>query len=273
MSTAFESQLTWTVAACRKLLRPVVRLAMAMGAKHGELEEALRECMVNEGLSILRQRGIGRANVSQLSVMTGLHRKDVVGRVRPGTTTDVKSDTVLARVVALWSGHAQENRALARIPALAGPANGLSFEAVAARTTRKDVHYRSLLDDMERLGILRRDGEMVELTLDGLRWNAASEPCANLAVESAVQHLHGVVESLISKNCVHAEHSWTVEHIPAEAASRIQQDIQKTLERAIQRELTALTTLSLTERPTRASTGSLVSIRLGAFSTRQPEAG
>src|SRR5918993_5459338 len=76
-----QSQLSWVLAACARVLRPVVRLALSLGAKHAQLETLLRELMIDEARRAWRLQGI-EPNISQLSVTTGLNRKAVTLRVR-----------------------------------------------------------------------------------------------------------------------------------------------------------------------------------------------
>ena len=57
--------------ACARVLRPLVRLALAFGVKHAHLEELLRDLMVDEARRAWLRKG-SEPNISQLSVTTGL---------------------------------------------------------------------------------------------------------------------------------------------------------------------------------------------------------
>lgn len=52
-----EHQLDWALAACARILRPVVRLALAMGVKHPHLEVLLRDLLLEEAKRSWRQQG------------------------------------------------------------------------------------------------------------------------------------------------------------------------------------------------------------------------
>ena len=76
-----ERRVGWVLEACSRVMRPVVRLALAFGLKHSDLELALRELLIDEARRAWRQSGI-EPNISQLSVTTGLNRKAVTTKVR-----------------------------------------------------------------------------------------------------------------------------------------------------------------------------------------------
>ena len=66
----------WVLQACARVLRPVVRLALAFGLKHAHFETVLRELLIDEARRLWRAKG-AEPNISQLSVTTGLNRKVV----------------------------------------------------------------------------------------------------------------------------------------------------------------------------------------------------
>ncbi|VTU42797.1 hypothetical protein [Variovorax sp. RA8] len=77
-------QIGWVLEACARVMRPVVRLALAFGLKHSHLELALRELLIDEARRAWRLKGT-EPNISQLSVTTGLNRKAVTAKVRDET--------------------------------------------------------------------------------------------------------------------------------------------------------------------------------------------
>ena len=77
-----DNRLAWTRAACARLMRPVVKLALAVGMKHSHLEELLRDLFLDEARRLWRSQGVRKPNISQLSVSTGLNRKAVTAKVR-----------------------------------------------------------------------------------------------------------------------------------------------------------------------------------------------
>lgn len=163
-----RKQTDWAMGTVARLLRPIVRLALGMGLKHSQLDALLRQSLVNEARDVLIARGGTPTNVSQLAMVTGLHRKDVTSRVREGDDGGLPHTEAspASRVFTRWLQQVTVDPTLWRLP-IAGKEAEVSFESLARLETRGDVHARALLEDMERLGVVRCDGKFVELTRDG----------------------------------------------------------------------------------------------------------
>ena len=162
-----EHRLDWALAACARILRPVVRLALAMGVKHPHLEELLRDLLIEEAQRSWKDKGISSPNLSQLSVTTGLNRKAVTAKVR--ATVDPLPHTELsaaAKTFTLWLQMLTENAAFRRLPVTAGQTVP-SFETVARMSSRGNVHHRTILDELIRLNMVTESDGVAELTTDG----------------------------------------------------------------------------------------------------------
>ncbi len=163
-----EHQLDWALAACARILRPVVRLALAMGVKHPHLEVLLRDVLLEEAARSWRLQGVAKPNISQLSVTTGLNRKAVTAKVRE--TTDTLPHTELsaaAKTFTLWLQMVSENQALQRLPITAEGEDEPSFENVARLGSRGNVHHRTILDELVRLNMVAEQDGCAELKVDG----------------------------------------------------------------------------------------------------------
>jgi hypothetical protein len=163
-----EHQLDWALAACARILRPVVRLALAMGVKHPHLEVLLRDLLLEEAARSWRKQGVPKPNISQLSVTTGLNRKAVTAKVRE--TVDALPHTEVsaaAKTFTLWLQLVSENQALQRLPITAGGVDAPSFETVAKLGSRGNVHHRTILDELVRLNMVAEDDGCAELKVDG----------------------------------------------------------------------------------------------------------
>lgn len=162
-----EHRLDWALAACARILRPVVRLALAMGVKHPHLEELLRDLLIEEAQRTWRSQGVPKPNLSQLSVTTGLNRKAVTAKVR--ATVDPLPHTELsaaAKTFTLWLQMLTQDDSFRRLPITTGNA-APSFETVARMSSRGNVHHRTILDELVRLNMVTEEEGVVELTTDG----------------------------------------------------------------------------------------------------------
>ncbi|MBO9680602.1 MAG: hypothetical protein J7556_20420 [Acidovorax sp.] len=162
-----QERLTWTQSALARILRPAVRLALAMGLKHPQLEEVLRDLLLDEARHLWRNQGVAQPNLSQLSITTGLNRKDVTARVRQ--TRDplpVTEGSAAAKAFTAWLQLAAEVPAHRRLR-IADTGEGPSFELVARLATRGNVHHRAILEELQRLGLVTLLEGEVEMVGEG----------------------------------------------------------------------------------------------------------
>ena len=162
-----QDQLSWAQAAIGRALRPLVRLALGMGLKHPHLEQLLRDLLLSEARRVWQNQGVAQPNISQLAVTTGLNRKEVTARVRGPVDVLPHSElSAAAKTFTLWLQKATEDPALLRLP-VGASGSGLSFEDVARQASRGDVHHRSVLDELARLGLCVKSDGFAELAADG----------------------------------------------------------------------------------------------------------
>ena len=144
--------------AFRRILRPLVRLALSHGVKHQQLAALLKSVY----LDIAREgdEAAGRPNVSRLSVLTGIQRKEVKALLQQAQPGGRPACSHEAELFARWlsdpglTGPDGTPRPLPRVAADDGA--GGSFESLA-RAVTSDVHPRTLLESLLRLGLVRID--------------------------------------------------------------------------------------------------------------------
>lgn len=155
------------------VLRPLTRLAIDHGVQFNQLMELTKRAMVDSAARAVEpESGDDAPPVSRLSVITGIHRKEVKRLVGSDDLTAVRSEKTPATVLFLrWStdpamlepdGGAP--RVLPRRPPQDG---GPSFESLA-RSVTTDVHPRTLLDELQRLALVEHDpvADVVRLRRD-----------------------------------------------------------------------------------------------------------
>ncbi|SDD99997.1 hypothetical protein SAMN05444679_1162 [Variovorax sp. CF079] len=148
-----EGQLAWVLAACARVMRPLVRLALAFGVKHPHLEELLRDLLIDEARRAWLQNKGAEPNISQLSVTTGLNRKAVTTKVRePEDPLPHTEMSAAAKTLTLWLQMIDDDPAHRSLPIVA-EAQASSFETVARRASHGNVHHRAILDELVRLNM------------------------------------------------------------------------------------------------------------------------
>lgn len=155
--SASESRADLTLAAAVRLLAPLVPLLLRDGVSYPRFANALKKAFLEEAPAVLLDSSI-RVNDSSVSTLTGIHRKDVrewrsAGRPRPQVKALGAAMTLFTR----WSTDPDYCDAEGRPRVLERKGGPGTFEALAASTSN-DVHPRTVLQELVRLGV----AELVE---------------------------------------------------------------------------------------------------------------
>lgn len=150
------------ISALRRLLRPLVRLLIARGVGLAAVTELLKEAYVDVAQTAFPTDGKKQTD-SRISLLTGVHRKDV-RRLRGRPTEKMAAPRTVglgAQIVARWLGGKDTTDRIGRplpLPRKAESPGAPSFDALVAGVS-KDVRPRALLDEWLRLGVARLDKE------------------------------------------------------------------------------------------------------------------
>lgn len=146
--------------AIKRLLKPLVRLLLARGITYPYLIQQLKAIYVEVAARDFALAGKPQTD-SRLSLLTGVHRKDVRRLGRAPADPDAVPDNVSlgARLVARWCAELPYLDAEGKpspLPRLARADNGASFEKLVGEVS-KDIRARAILDEWCRLGIVDID--------------------------------------------------------------------------------------------------------------------
>lgn len=148
------------VAACARVLRPLVRLLIRHGISYPALAETLKAVYVRVADDHFSLPG-KTATDSRISLLTGVHRKDV-RRLRLAAQDPPSPGVSLgAQVAARWAGDARYRDAAgqpAPLARLARDGGEASFEALVAGVNR-DIRPRAVLDEWLRQGAVTLDAQ------------------------------------------------------------------------------------------------------------------
>jgi len=151
--------------ALERVLAPAARLAVSSGLPFDTVEQLLKRAFVDAARAA--QRSDAAATVSGLATATGLSRREVTRLLQDARTAPPERPSLATQVFTRWRADRglRDRRGHSRpLPRLgAAP----SFEALAQSVTR-DVHPRTLLEELCRLGLAQvdADGERVHLVQD-----------------------------------------------------------------------------------------------------------
>ncbi len=179
----------------RGLMVPVVRWLLRHGVSYSAFADLLKGVFVQVAREEL-EAGAIRPTHSALSVLSGVHRKDVRLLVDAAPTDGAPRSIPLAsQLFTRWLTDPACRGADGLPAALPRSGEAPSFEALA-RSLSTDVHPRTLLDELTRLGLVRLDGDSV------IPESASFVPAAGLAEMTALfsanaaDHLAAAVHNL-----------------------------------------------------------------------------
>jgi hypothetical protein len=181
--------------AAQAMLLPLARWLLRHGVPYTAFAAALKPVFVEAARRELEGAG-ARLTDSALSVLSGVHRRDIRASGRgEAAMAGPKSPSVVSQVFTRWVTDPDWRDAAGRPLALPklGPAR--SFDSLA-RQVSSDVHPRTLLAEMLRLGLAEQEGETVRLCMQ------AFLPQQDLAASAAMfsahiaDHIAAVVHNL-----------------------------------------------------------------------------
>jgi hypothetical protein len=179
------------------IVQPLVTWLIRSGVGHSEFAAALKPVFLAQAQQELTQQN-KKLTDSAVSLLSGLHRKDV--RAFRETAADT-----LAQVQAdgsAWGKPSAANQVATRWLSLEDHADALpisgashSFEALA-RSVSKDVHPRTVLQELVRLGLVQEDSGTVRLLRDAFVPDASHKEARQLFAGSVTDHLQAGVHNL-----------------------------------------------------------------------------
>lgn len=200
-----------SVAAIARLLEPLARLAVAQGVTHAALDEMLRQALVAAADRIHSALPPHR-RVSRIATTTGIHRREVtqqIARLRAADGDRAPPPPVRSPATEVFA-HWRTDPLYCdrRGTPLELPRQGTapSFESLAQGVTR-DVHPRSLLDELVRLGIAAHDADRDSVRLLREAFVPAGDASRMLQVLAANvgSHFDAAVDNVLGDDHRHFE--------------------------------------------------------------------
>jgi hypothetical protein len=192
--------------AIRRVLKPLVRLMLKNGITYPMVLEDLKQLFVEVADAEFKLEGRSQTD-SRLTVLTGVHRKDVK-RIRDQNLGDCKytssnlKPNLGAQVVAQWLGNPKflnPNDLPLALPRT-GPSDQANFDALVGMVS-KDVRARPLLDEWLRTGIVKLDPEgLVVLNREAFIPADDLEQSAEFLAMNVHDHLAAAVNNLDPKS-------------------------------------------------------------------------
>lgn len=192
---ATEQRARVVLRAALSLLVPLARWLVHNGVTYSSFAPALKSVFVEAARQELAGSG-GKLTDSALSVLSGVHRRDIRDM---GAASHVqaqpKAPSVASQVFTRWLTDAQLRDAHDQPMPLPKSGDALSFDALA-RQVSSDVHPHTLLAEMQRLGLVRVDGEHVHLEAQAFVPQQGFGEMVELFSANAADHLAAAAHNL-----------------------------------------------------------------------------
>ena len=200
------------------LLAPLAELAVARGLPCPVAENLMRQAWV-QAASRAHHALPTHRRVSRIATSTGLSRREVT-RLTSEDQTDAEAPRrpLANEVFARWLSDPlcrQADGRLRRLPR-SGPAP--SFEWLAQSVT-KDVHPRTLLDELLRLNLVRLDdrGDEVELLREAFVPRGDRLRMMQLLADNTSDHLRAAVDNVLDRGREHLEQAVFADELSSES--------------------------------------------------------
>ncbi len=259
------------LSALAALIEPMATLAVAQGAPLAAVQDLVKMAFVDAAQRAhptLAAHGV----VSRISTATGLHRREVSRIMQLDRRSVPARRSPASQVFTRWqSDPALKNR---RGEPLALPRQGPapSFEALVQAVTR-DVHPRSLLDELCRLGLARLDGETVHL-MSGAVFvpQGNGERMLGYLGSNVGDHLRAAVANVVSEKPPHFEQAVSADGLSPESLEAFGQIVRTQWQALLAATAPALQKMIDADRAAGRSDDGRVRLGLYSYSERPPAA-
>ena len=220
------------VAAVRAMLRPLVRLLIAKGVGIGAFTELVKEAYVDVATAEFPV-GDKKQTDSRISLITGVHRKDVK-RLRSQKRRPLSAPKTIGlggQIVARWLGAkdtTDDDGHPLPLPRQSESPNAPSFDTLVAGVS-KDVRPRAVLDEWLRLGVARLDdhGNVVLNQAAFVPEKGFQEKAFYLG-RNVHDHLAAAAHNLLADGDPLLERSVHYSNLTVESAQTLEQAAEKT---------------------------------------------
>lgn len=181
------------------LMTPVVVWLLRSGVSYGAFADLLKGVFVEAARAELQRHG-KQPTQSALSVLSGVHRKDVRAlEAEAPTPAEVRAAGVplASQVFTRWVSDRRFCNRHGEPKVLARSGRSNSFESLCREVSR-DVHPRTVLDELLRLGLARVEGDDVVAVGSAFVPSRRRSELTALFAANAADHIAAAVHNLTS---------------------------------------------------------------------------
>lgn len=208
--------------AVRAILRPLVRALISQGVTAPAFYRIVKQTYVD--VAVADNDGV--ATDSKVSVMTGVHRRDVKA-IRETDQTDTSAvaqkASTLATVVGRWlSNPLMTDAAGNPLPLPRQATGGPSFEALVQGISR-DIRARTILDELVRQAVVTEKDDIVTLSPSALIGPADMDQKLHFFSHNVGDHMSASVENLLAEHSPFLERAVFYNNLSEGSVAEIEQ--------------------------------------------------
>lgn len=178
------------------LMQPVARWLLRSGVTYGAFADLLKAVFIDAARHEL-ERGAAKASHSALSVLSGVHRKDVrlLADADQMLAPPQRSVSLASQVFSHWLSDARYRDRAGKPRSLPRSGPGASFESLS-RSLSSDVHPRTVLEELIRLGLVKLNDDKVSLSSQAFVPSRELDEMTALFAANTADHLAAGVHNL-----------------------------------------------------------------------------
>lgn len=215
------------------LLAPIVLWLLRQGVSYPAFADLLKPLFVEAARSEL-ERGGTKPTQSALSLLSGVHRKDVRDIVAtPTAARPPARPTLAAQVFTRWLHDSRYRSRNGKPRALPRTGPGRTFETLC-RELSNDVHPRTVLDELLRLGQIGLEEDRVVVRTDSFVPSPRIDEMTTLFSANAADHIAAAVSNLTSNAPRFLEQSIYADGLTQESVDLLQAAARQAWARAFE---------------------------------------
>jgi len=213
------------VRAILRILRPLVKILLTHGVTYPYLSNLLKSVYIDVALHDFQLPDKAQTD-SRLSLLTGVHRKDVKRLARGVIEENISPPTVSlgAALIARWSAdpdYLDSTGQPLALPRFAAEGGNTSFEALVTGLN-KDIRPRPILDEWLKLGIVHLDPtNRVCLNSAAFIPTHGFDELAFYFGQNVHDHLAAIAHNLAKGEPPFLERSVYYDHLTAESVTKL----------------------------------------------------
>jgi hypothetical protein len=204
--------------ALEQLLAPVAQLCLARGVRFAMVEEVLKKAFV-AAARVAPAKAAGARDVSRVSAATGLTRREVTRITHDVTARAAVRPSPATQIFTRWIGSRRYHDKKGNPLPLKRQGRAPSFEALAHAVTQ-DVHPRTLLEELCRLGLAELDEktDTVRLVRDAFVPSHDQSRMLGFLGANVGDHMAAAVANLLAETPSHLEQAVFADELSDESA-------------------------------------------------------